>query len=350
MSLRLKPSRIACLASASMATVYLATGCLATACLVFATSSTSAAAPKVLPHSLSNKSDFEARQQALAGVTSWAIQLRYIDRDRLAHAPVDLIVIDHARHPEDNVEHPFTSAEIEPLKMQPNGSRRLVLAYLSIGEAERYRAYWQPQWDNPATKPRWLGAENPRWPGDYQVKFADPDWQAVIFGKSSSYLERIMAGGFDGIYLDRVDAFQDVETTMPGAEDAMVGFVSRLADQARRIDPKFLIVMQNAEELTRHRSILARIDAVAKEDLVFGTGNSEELNPTTMVDDSVQNLRRAKRAGLKVFALEYVSEAGKVAKARELAQREGFLIHFTERLLGTLSLDQPGGTPLTSPH
>ena len=332
--MRLQPSSIVCLSLLS----------------VIFPASLVQASPKLSHRPLPNRSDVEARQDALAGVNNWAIQLRYIDRDRLAQAPVDLIVIDHARHPEDNVEHPFTSAEIEPLKMQPNGSRRLVLAYLSIGEAERYRAYWRPQWDNPATKPRWLGAENPRWPGDYQVKFADPDWQAVIFGKSSSYLERIMAGGFDGIYLDRVDAFQDVETTMPGAEDAMVGFVSRLADQARRIDPKFLIVMQNAEELTRHRSILTRIDAVAKEDLVFGTGNSEEPNPAAMVDDSVQNLRRAKRAGLKVFALEYVTETGKVAKARALAQREGFLIHFTERLLGTLSLDQPAAALQASPH
>lgn len=337
MSMRLKPSSIAGLISLSF---------------VCAANQAPAASSKLLSHSSSNRSDSEARQQALAGVHNWAIQLRYIDRERLAQAPVDLIVIDHARHPEDNVEHPFTANEIEPLKLQPNGSRRLVLAYLSIGEAERYRAYWRPQWDNPAAKPRWLGAENPRWPGDYQVKFADPDWQAVIFGKPSSYLERIMAGGFDGIYLDRVDAFQDVETTMPGAEDAMVGFVSRLADHARRINPKFLIVMQNAEELTRHRSILTRIDAVAKEDLVFGTGNSEEPNPAAMVEDSVQNLRRAKRAGLKIFALEYVSETGKVAKARNIAQREGFLIHFTERLLGTLSLDQPGtGAALqASPH
>ena len=305
---------------------------------------------RLSPGTLSARADIETRKQALAGVNNWAIQLRYIDRERLAQAPVDLVVIDHARHPEDNVEHPFSSSEIEPLKMQPNGSRRLVLAYLSIGEAERYRAYWQPQWDNPSTKPRWLGAENPRWPGDYQVKFADADWQAVIFGKPSSYLERIMAGGFDGIYLDRVDAFQDVEKTMPGAEDAMVGFVSRLADHARRLNPKFLIVMQNAEELTRHRSILTRIDAISKEDLVFGTGNTEEPNPPDMVDDSVQNLRRAKNAGLKIFALEYVTQDSKVAKARAIAEREGFLMHFTERLLGTLSLDQPGAAPQTSPH
>ena len=287
------------------------------------------------------KSALEARRQAMDGVTSWAIQLRFIDRQRLAGAPLDLIVIDHAPHPNKDVELPFSTTEIAPLKVQPGGKRRIVLAYLSIGEAERYRYYWKPEWDKPETRPQWLGAENPRWPGDYQIKFSDPDWQTVIFGTPQSYLERIIAAGFDGVYLDRVDAFQDVEETTPGAEDAMTGFLTRLCDHARRLNPKFLIVMQNAEELARHKSVLQRIDAIAKEDLTFGTGNSEERNPAPMVRDSVQYLRRAKRAGLKIMVLEYVSDAAKAAEARSTASREGFVIHFTERMLGTLSLEQP---------
>ena len=300
------------------------------------------AAPKPAEHTLNPKSSLDARRQVLEAVASWAIQLRYIDRQRLSAAPLDLIVIDHAPHPNKDIERPFLASEIDPLKTKPDGKRRIVLAYLSIGEAERYRYYWKPEWDSSETRPVWLGAENPRWPGDYQVKFADPDWQAVIFGTPQSYLERIISAGFDGVYLDRVDAFQDVEAAMPGAEDAMTGFVTRLADQARRLNPAFLIVMQNAEELARHKSVLQRIDAIAKEDLTFGSGNSEDRNPQPMVRDTVQYLRRAKRAGLKVLVLEYVTDPAKAVEARSAANREGFVIHFTERLLGTLSLDQPG--------
>lgn len=287
----------------------------------------------------------QLRRQAMDAVASWAIQLRYIDRPKLGGSPIDLIVIDYAPHPNKDVELPFTRDEIEPLKVQPGGKRRIVLAYLSIGEAERYRYYWKPEWDNAATRPPWLGAENPRWPGDYQVKFSDPDWQAVIFGTPQSYLERIAAAGFDGVYLDRVDAFQDVEETMPGAEDAMKGFLTRLADHARRLNPEFLIIMQNAEELVRHKSVIQRIDGIAKEDLTFGIGNSVEHNPAAMVRESVQYLRRAKRAGVKVLVLEYVSEPDMAAEARTTATREGFIIHFTERLLGTLNLEQPGAAP-----
>ena len=139
------------------------------------------------------------------------------------------------------------------------------------------------------TRPQWLGVENPKWPGDYQIRFTDPEWQAVIFGTPDSYLDRIIAAGFDGVYLDRVDAYQDVEDTMPGAEDAMSGFVQRLADHARRRNPDFLIVMQNAEELAASKSFLLHLDGVAKEDLLFGRDNRDVPNPPLMVRDSISS-------------------------------------------------------------
>ena len=296
------------------------------------------AATSIVPVS---KTDLDSRRQAMNAVKSWAIQLRYIDREKLSITPIDLVVIDHAPHPKQDVEKPFLPDEIAPLKGQPDGKRRLVIAYLSIGEAERYRYYWKPEWDAPETRPAWLGPENPRWPGDYQVTFSDPDWQSIIFGTSTSYLDRIIASGFDGVYLDRVDAYQDVEATVPGAEDAMTSFVTRLADHARRLNPRFLVVMQNAEELARRKSLVSRLDAIAKEDLAFGSANTEEPNPPQMVRDTVQYLRRAKQAGLKIFTLEYVSDAKKAASARAIAAREGFIVHFTERLLGTLSTGAP---------
>ncbi len=284
------------------------------------------------------KTEARERRATVAKVASWAIQLRYLDRAALAAAAVDLVVIDHAPHPKKDVEIPFGEAQIAPLKVQPNGARRIVLAYLSVGEAERYRYYWKPEWDAPETRASWLGPENPSWPGNYQVQFAHPEWQSVIFGSPASYLDRIIAAGFDGVFLDHVDAYQDIEDTVPGSEDAMAGFVTRLADHARRLNPKFLVVMQNAEELIRNKSLVTRLDAIAKEDLSFGHNNSTEPNPPQMVRDTLGFLRKAKKSGLKVLVLEYADTPAKVAAARKNAEREGFTIHFTERLLGTLSL------------
>lgn len=103
----------------------------------------------------------------------------------------------------------LTPAEIASLKAKKNGSARLVIAYLSIGEAEDYRNYWQPEWkENP---PSWLLDENPDWLGNYKVRYWDPDWQAIIYGNHDSYLAKILSAGFDGVYLDLIDAYETFE-------------------------------------------------------------------------------------------------------------------------------------------
>lgn len=105
----------------------------------------------------------------------------------------------------------FSSTEIGSLKLKNNGHSRLVICYLSIGEAENYRYYWQSEWrpGNPA----WLSRQNPDWAGNYEVWYWEPAWQAIIYGDTQtnghdSYLKQIIDAGFDGVYLDIIDAFR----------------------------------------------------------------------------------------------------------------------------------------------
>jgi cysteinyl-tRNA synthetase len=103
----------------------------------------------------------------------------------------------------------LTSGDIAALKIKPAGGNRLVIAYLSIGEAEDYRFYWQQSWDS--DPPSWLSSENPAWPGNYKVRYWDPGWQAIIYGGQDSYLDKILDAGFDGAYLDIIEAFEYFE-------------------------------------------------------------------------------------------------------------------------------------------
>ena len=80
---------------------------------------------------------------------------------------------------------------------------------MSIGEAEDYRYYWQPEWSR--KPPLWLYEENPDWKGNYKVKYWDENWQKIIFGENNSYLDKILNCGFDGVYLDIIDAFEYFE-------------------------------------------------------------------------------------------------------------------------------------------
>ena len=117
----------------------------------------------------------------------------------------DLLIMDLFFN--ENTE--FTSGEVERMKNKANGGKRLVVCYMSIGEAEDYRYYWQSSWSK--NKPSWLEGENPDWPGNYKVRYWEQAWKDIIYGNDGSYLKKILDAGFDGVYLDIIDAFEYYE-------------------------------------------------------------------------------------------------------------------------------------------
>lgn len=122
----------------------------------------------------------------------------------------DAFIIDLYFDDADLGQVAFTAAEIASLKAKPGGGTRLVIAYMSIGEAEDYRYYWNTAWAS--SPPSWLEGENPDWPGNYKVKYWDPAWQAIFYGNNTSYLKKVLNAGFDGVYLDIIDAFEYFES------------------------------------------------------------------------------------------------------------------------------------------
>ena len=124
--------------------------------------------------------------------------------DAVAASNYDLLIIDLFYN-----ETAFTKSEIEQLKIKNNNAKRLVICYMSIGEAEDYRYYWKSEWTD--DKPNWLDEENPEWKGNYKVKYWDKEWQNIIYGEKDVYLDRILNTGFDGVYLDIIDGFEYYE-------------------------------------------------------------------------------------------------------------------------------------------
>tara|TARA_Y100000782_G_C10186254_1_gene266778 strand:+ start:5809 stop:6066 length:258 start_codon:yes stop_codon:yes gene_type:complete len=60
-------------------------------------------------------------------------------------------------------------------------------------------------------KPSFLAEENPDWEGNYNVKYWNTDWQNIIYGNNDAYVKKIIDTGFDGVYLDIIDAFEYFE-------------------------------------------------------------------------------------------------------------------------------------------
>ena len=161
-------------------------------------------------------------------------QLQEIDLEAIGETKFDLVIMDYSRDGSDDEK--FTAAQISALKDSPGGPET-VLSYMSIGEAEDYRWYWQRSWDSnrdgrpDAGAPAWLGRSNPDWPGNYKARYWDPAWQAIVY----DYVDRVLAASHDGVYLDIVDAYQHWEPREPGVpvEDEMVDFVKDIATNAR---------------------------------------------------------------------------------------------------------------------
>lgn len=99
----------------------------------------------------------------------------------------------------------FTSSEINQLKTKANGGQRLVISYINIGSAEKFRYYWKKGWG--LHHPLWLKKKYDGYEDEFWVKFWKKDWQDIIYGNDNSYMKKIINAGFDGAYLDNVEAY-----------------------------------------------------------------------------------------------------------------------------------------------
>lgn len=124
--------------------------------------------------------------------------------DAVKNTNYDCIIMDFFYNGEE-----FTATQIEELKQKANGGKRLLICYMSIGEAENYRYYWQSNWT--IGNPSFIEKENPNWQGNYVVRYWETEWQHIIFGNDNSYLKKILDAGFNGVYLDIIDAFEQFE-------------------------------------------------------------------------------------------------------------------------------------------
>lgn len=286
------------------------------------------------------------RLRRINAARSWGYQLNGLKVEEASRSPFDLLVVDATTGLA--ADRPFRKDEVTALKKKPDGASRLVVSYLSIGEAEDYRPDYFTAEYMTEDAPDWLMHENPQWKGNRIIRFCREGWQQTILGDDDgksvynsielSPLYRLIEAGFDGVYLDRVDVYSEVKKECPDAEARMVAFVARLAAHARKKDPGFMVILQNAEELLRHKAMIDAIDAVAKEDLFYGVDHSERANSAGYVRDVLDNLKLAKAAGRPVFVVDYVKDRARIQDAKKRIEAQGYIPYIGPRDLGKLWL------------
>lgn len=261
---------------------------------------------------------------------------------KLAASKRDWIVLD-ANFSNDI---PWKRADLDAIRRAQPG--RKVIAYISIGEAESYRAYWHQDWTIKgrltANAPAWLQPENPDWPGNYRVKYWDPAWQTIMLNR----VDAVMNSGFDGVYLDIVDGFEyfekegdDFIDDRPNSETGntyrqdMIAWVKKIATKARQTNPAALVIPQNGAQLLAHGDYLGIIDAIGIEDL-FTDGN--KLQPKDSVNDNLGFLKNMTDKRKPVLLIEYPTKDDRKALVKKRAAQKGFIWLLTDKQLKTLGI------------
>ncbi len=102
------------------------------------------------------------------------------------------------------------------------------LGYLSIGEADIHRGYWQSVVGRP-----YLVEPNPNWSGNVRVDVRDEHWRKILLTQEIPHLVSL---GFDGLFLDTIDTPEYLERTYP---ERFAGSRQALRDLLREIHVRY---------------------------------------------------------------------------------------------------------------
>ena len=276
-------------------------------------------------------------QTNLMNTKTWAYQLQNINISNIsADTTFDLIVMDYSQDGLD--ENKFTPSQISTIK----NSGKYAISYISIGEAENYRYYWDTNWVS--SPPSWLGPENPDWEGNYKVRFWETEWQDIVF----AYVDTIIQQGFDGIYLDIIDAYyywQDENPEQPYADSLMCMFVKNLRSHidTETGNNNFIIIPQNGEDVINQINVssslkadfFAAINAVGVED-VFYLGDFDEDNDYDPDTYRIGELQEYLTNQKQVFSIEYLTNSVKIQQYTSVADSQSYIPYVCIRALDQL--------------
>lgn len=265
-------------------------------------------------------------EEAPAG---WVYQLTgYADDglEELAAAEQGVAVIDLAR---DGGEDYFTAEEVGALRE----SGKEVYAYFTIGSIETYRPEYAAVAETDMVLDHWGD-----WPDEYFTAYWDGRWWDLVVRPR---LDRALAAGFDGAYLDVPNAYEEIDLELVPGEDReslarkMVDLIAAIDAYAAAERPEFRVLPQNSPELRELPGYLEAIDGIGVEDLFFM--DADEPCEAEWCGENLEHVRAIAAAGKLVLAVDYAVEPANVAEACARYAEEGFAGYVT-----TVELDGVG--------
>jgi len=247
---------------------------------------------------------------ATVGCASWAVRpdLREVQRFAVLYAAAeaaalrdfDLVILD-----------PDTASPKTVHTLRRQGV--VVLGYLNLGEVEAYR------WYAARVDPSWLRGRNPAWAGHRLVDTREPGWHRLVV---ETVIPAILAKGYQGLYLDMVDA-----PTYPGMEDTAPGMAD-LVRTIRKRYPRLVLVAGNPQALLGR--IGRYLDGMCVESLATvpdGRGGFTAV-PDAVLKERMRRLKTLQTAyRLPVFVVNYTAPDDRrlQAWATRVTARAGFV-------------------------
>ncbi|MCI5223954.1 MAG: glycoside hydrolase, end-alpha-1,4-polygalactosaminidase [Candidatus Electrothrix sp. AR4] len=317
----------------------------------------------------------------LSDVSYWAYQIQNVDTagevDKLVASHYDMVVVEPTRTDWSSDTKNFNAKEMVSRLKNSKGSdgvhRKLVIAYIDIGEAENWRWYWNwsTEWNcagsPPADWPSYIITCDPDgWGGNYPVAYWDQDWKDVVINgvgndpanrNYNSIIDEVIKDGFDGIYLDWVEAFENADVinaaNAAGKDPAieMITFIQEMKTYAAARNPDFIIIQQNAAALIdEHLELANVIDGIAQEAIWYDgdatddwnySNGYDSVNDAALTEYYLGHLANYLSAGLPVFSCEYALKNASSAYTKSIAK--GFIPYATRRSLGQMTTTPPPG-------
>lgn len=217
---------------------------------------------------------------------------------------------------------------IQQLKQQS----KTVLAYLSLGEVNRSRDYFDiVESEGVLLKP------NPNWEGAYLVDVRKAAWQEFVI---TQLLPEILDKGFDGIFIDTLDSPLEEERANPQEFKGMVESSIKLIKAIRKKFPKIKIMLNRAYAIAPQ--VGGQINYLMGES-IFHTYDfkSKKYIPVSeplyvQQKDILQNFRRRFPA-VQIVTLDYCGENDKELRTQIYKQQRnnGFIPY-----VSTINLDK----------
>jgi cysteinyl-tRNA synthetase len=316
----------------------------------------------------------EHSQSPLQDVETW---LYYIDVNlsddalrKIIDSTYDMVVIDYITSEQYNSDYPLKEAIKQMHSAQHS---KLVMAYIDVGQVEDFRTYWEPGWR--IGDPEWIIALDPDgWEGNYPAAYWWDEYRNLWLGEEG-YLQGIIDAGFDGVYLDWIEAYSDENVVAFARGEGvdplqeMIWWVGDIAKYTRAQDPNFVVIAQNAAELARFDEYIGIIDAIAQEQVWFdGAADNnppgdcplpateddvdseayyESLSPgcqrqydefpeSTLhmsSEEYLNDLKIAQDKGLKIFTVDYATDPVNIEAVYRNARMLGFVPFVSNRAL-----------------